>query len=311
MLLITFDSIYSFKKTLIVSFFYLCKKMIQSRKRKAPPQDPLHSVWRKVRGPFRTIKCQKHAWERYDIQRAGCRNCGAQHSCKATLFESDCDLVHLDDGGVCCSITGFCIPVVRYSDNEYLEGVSYTHDREGVKQSKVTFDEVMAIVKWFLVGSLSISCKKEEVDRSIARVQTTSVKVLKQHKLATAHAPAKRLPCFLAMLAQTLHQLKLKHFCRPSHSICSFCATHITQCLNTLKPTNMHSRKVNLVLGMLYLMKQGLVIQNKQWLPKTPELINCLPHETSLEKVFKLSMKLVCETENEIKLALRQQVKLV
>jgi hypothetical protein len=114
----------------------------------------------------------------------------------------------------------------------------------------------------------------------------------------------------LTVLAQTMHQLKLKVFKRASQELCLFCAGHITQCLNNLKLINVQNRKVNLVLGMLYLMKQGLVIQNKQWLPKTPELSHCLPHETNLEKVFKLSMKLVCETENEIKLALRQQVKL-
>jgi hypothetical protein len=64
-------------------------------------------------------------------------------------------------------------------------------------------------------------------------------------------------------------------------------------------------------VGLLYLMKQGLTIQNTQWLPQVQALQQCLPHETCLEKAFKLSMKLVCETENEVKLALRHRVKLL
>lgn len=281
----------------------------QPRLKRKPPPDPLHSIWRKVRGPFRVIRCAEHAWERYDVQSAGCLRCGAHHACKVHLDESDCPLVRMDDCSICCTITGFCVPAVRYSDKEYVEGVSYAHPKDEARHSKVLFDEVLALIKWFLSGSLSVACKKDEVDKSLSRVHTASVKILKHQKL---HPPRGKLqlPCLLTVIAQTVHQLKLKLLSRPTHDLCVFCATHITQCLNNLKLANTQSRKVNLILGMLYLMKQGLVIQNKQWLPRTPELAHCLPHETSLEKVFKLSMKLVCETENEIKLALRQQVKL-
>lgn len=280
-----------------------------------PPQkvkkqiDPVHSIWRTVRGPFRVIQCNGHEWERYDIQRAGCLKCGCQHRCRDHLFESECSLVRLDDCSTCCTITGFCIPTVRYSDNEYIENITYAPVKEAGRHTKVVFDEVLSLVKWFLTSNFSVSCKKNEVNKILARVHVTSLKLLKQQK-------AKCLligqpPCFLTAFAQTMHHMKMKSFCRASHQLCMFCATHITQCLNNLQLVNVHNRKSNLVLGMLYLMKQGLVIQNTQWLPRTPELASCLPHETNLDKVYKLSMKLVCETENEIKLALRHKVKLV
>jgi hypothetical protein len=282
----------------------------RQKKRKAPPTDPLHCIWRKLRGPFRVIHCTQHSWERYDVQNAGCLRCGAHHKCKIFLDESDCDLMRMEDCSLCCTITGFCVPTVRYSDCEYVEGVSYAHTRSAdARQSKIHFDEVLGMVKWFLTGQQSVACKKDEVEKTIARTHSALVKALKQHKL-TPGSTQTALPCFLTVMAQTLHCLKLKLYSRATYDLCVFCANHITQCLNDLKLTNAMNRKVNLILGMLYLMKQGLVIQNKQWLPKTPELTHCLPHETSLEKVFKLSMKLVCETENEIKLALRQQVKL-
>lgn len=244
------------------------------------------------------------------MQNAGCLKCGAYHECKVFLEENDCPLVRTDDCSICCTITGFCVPTVRYSDCEYVDGVSYPHAKgsEG-KQGRVMFDEVLSMVKWFLSGNLSVACKRDEVDKTVARAHSATIKTLKNHKMSQASGLG-TLPCFLTVIAQTLFYLKLKLYSKASNELCTFCATHITQCLNNLQLVNAQSRKVNLILGMLYLMKQGLVIQNKQWLPRTPELNHCLPHETSLEKVFKLSMKLVCETENEIKLALRQQVNL-
>lgn len=279
--------------------------------RRHPPVNPLHCIWRKVRGPFRVMRCTQHTWERYDVQNAGCLLCGAAHECKIFLNESDCSLERMEDCSLCCSITGFCVPTVRYSDCEYVEGITYEKSKTICnKNNKVVFDDVLSLVKWFISGKLAESCKIDEVNKTVVRIHAASVKILKNHKLSSPQNQTK-IPCILTVLAQTLHQLKLKVYKSPPHDLCIFCATHITLCLNNLRLANVQNRKVNLILGMLYLMKQGLVIQNKQWLPKTPELAQCLPHETSLEKVFKLSMKLVCETENEIKLALRQQVKLI
>jgi len=273
----------------------------------------LHFIWRKARGPFRVVMCTKHNWERYDVQRAGCKLCGAQHCCSSSMVNNTCPLVQLDDGGVCCPLTGYCAPVVRYSEKEYVENVTYQRPKQEAQQPsfRMLYDEVLHLVKWFLTGQLSFSCKADEASKTVTRLHSLFIKMLKQHKLSTARHPERSLPCVCTVLAQTIHQQKPKHLERASEELCKFCATHISQCLNGLCLNNAQNRRVNLVVGMLYLMKQGLVIQNVQWLPKVPDLCHCLPHETSLEKVFKLSMKLVCETENEIKLALRQRVQLL
>lgn len=276
---------------------------------KKKPQDPVHLIWKCVRGPFRKYQCANHEWERYDVQNAGCLKCGALHVCRVHLCESDCPLEKLSDCSICCTITGFCIPTVRYSDNEYIEGVSYVSTKDHSKASQVTLDEVLVLVKWFLLSTFSLLCKKNEINKILVRAHSASIKIFKQQKMSLSSTP--QHVCFLSAFAQTMHQLKLKSFSKATHELCLFCAQNITQCLNKLQLANIQNRKSNLVLGMLYLMKQGLVIQNTQWLPKVPELASCLPHETNLDKVYKLSMKLVCETENEIKLALRHQVKLV
>jgi len=47
------------------------------------------------------------------------------------------------------------------------------------------------------------------------------------------------------------------------------------------------------------------------WLPRFNILNYCLPHENSLEKYFGYSIKIVCETENEVKSILRSRNKIL
>lgn len=273
---------------------------------------PVHFMWTRIRGPFRVIQCTQHQWEQYDVNMAGCLLCGAAHECSTSMCNNDCPLVTLEDGGVCCTITGYCAPVIRYSDNEYIENVIYTRDECQPKlHAQITFDECLYYIKWFLMGQTSVKCKTEEIDKNLSKIQSGLVKVLKQHKMDISSKQTMYSPCIITMLSRVVFAQRPKLVRMPTEELCRFCATHICQCINSLTLNNVQNRKMSLVVGMLYLMKQGLVIQNVQWLPKVDLLNHCLPHETNLEKVFKLSMKLVCETENEIKLALRHQVNLL
>jgi hypothetical protein len=275
----------------------------------------MQGIWHKVRGPFRAISCAHHEWERFDIQDAGCLKCGAMHHCQTHLTDNhDCPLAHMLHGEICCTITGFSLPVVRYSADEFTDqyAASKNAGHAHVSTTDTLSDEVHTIVEWFLLGSASRACKEDEVDRTLARCSAHVVKSLKQHKMETAGEDRRSLPCIPTILAQTMHHVRPRHCTTASAEMCAFCSQHITKCLVNLNiPCAQQAKRVSTVVGLLYLMKQGLTIQNVQWLPRVPSLVNCLPHETCLEKTFKLSMKLVCETENEVKLALRQRVKLL
>ena len=267
----------------------------------------MHTIWQTVRGPFRRLHCTDHAWERYDVSAAGCLRCGSEHRCTPTPLDSTCPFVTLDDGGVCCPITGYCPHVVRYAKNEYSEQF-VPQEGPGPPDTNL-HQEVCDITEWFLLGGTTRTCKQEEMLRALNRFACVVIKTLKQQKLESTQRGHAHLPCLLSVLAQSLHAVRLQRIVSPSRDLCSFCAQHITKCLLTLKIAPPPHRRVNMVVGLLYLMKQGLVIQDTQWLPRTPTLSHCLPHETCLDKTFNLSMKLVCETENEVKLALRQRVR--
>ena len=65
-------------------------------------------------------------------------------------------------------------------------------------------------------------------------------------------------------------------------------------------------RMQDLVCGMLYMLKSGLSFQNKVLLKAIPELDRCLPHENKIEGYFGVSSKVICMTENEVKLVFRE-----
>jgi hypothetical protein len=266
----------------------------------------MHPVWLRIRGPFRCLHCPTHSWERYDVSAAGCLRCGCEHRCANSVADSTCPLVTLDDGGVCCPITGYCPPVVRYAKSEYSE--QFVPQEAPSCPDTNLHQEVHGITEWFLLGGVTRACKQEEMNRSLNRFACVVIKTLKQQKLEPTQRTRAQLPCIPSVLAQSLHTVRLQRIMSPSKELCSFCAQHITKCMLALKITPPPHRRVHMVVGLLYLMKQGLVIQDTQWLPRTPTLTHCLPHETCLDKTFNLSMKLVCETENEVKLVLRQRV---
>ena len=82
----------------------------------------MHSIWQKIRRPFRYPRCTKECkWEIYDITNAGCLHCGCSHTCQKMAFEGNCPLVVCDDGSRVCNITGYIIPEVRYSKDEYID----------------------------------------------------------------------------------------------------------------------------------------------------------------------------------------------
>lgn len=270
----------------------------------------MHNVWKRVRGPFYHVSCREHKWESYDVQNSGCLLCGSHHHCSNHLGDNKCPLAHTDEGGLCCTISGYCLPTLNLSEKEFVEHVQFATHHELSSMQSLSVEEIYAVVKWFLLGGQSQACKRDEISKLLTKYQFNLIKNLKQRKHDPFRKQSPVMPCIVSAIAHALHSVRPKHIKFATEDLCVFCSTQIFKCLKSIQLNNVQGRKVNVVIGMLYLMKQGLVVQNIQWLPKVTSLSECLPHETSLEKTFQLCMKLVCETENEIKLALRQRIHL-
>jgi hypothetical protein len=61
-----------------------------------------------------------------------------------------------------------------------------------------------------------------------------------------------------------------------------------------------------LVCGLLFMLKPGLIFGNRVLLPAIPELQRCLPPENKLQSFLGVSSKIICMTENEVKMIFRE-----
>lgn len=263
----------------------------------------LSKIWSQVRGPFKQILCTSHTWERYDYNRAGCLGCGIQHLCSQDLQGSRCPLQTSDDGSICCEITGLSIPVVRYG-KEFVPCCE-------IASTPTLFDNVEEFVSTTVNKILYSRCSQnacqQDVHRKISIFQTSLIRCLKNHKEKKTHSPA----CIPLLVANVLHLSKISPRTAPSKRIGEKCIPILAKCISDLMINSSKSRQWLtdfFIVGLLYLMRQGLVFAGKQWLPKIPSLQVCLPPENMLFKVFKISSKILCEVENEVKYILRTRV---
>lgn len=274
--------------------------------------DP-HNIWKRIRGPFYVVQCMpshSHKWECYDYNRAGCLLCGYKHECCDNLsFNKTCEIQEQEDGSHCCTITGLSIGSISIATNEYFENCIFEKKNTNLiyKGWDTVYEQVTFIIRDFLFNKKMILCKQKEISKKIAKIHNHVIAVVKQCKLT---AP-EQYPNILHILADIFHHIHLPYSILPTDEIALFCIQHITKCMFDMGFTNSVDNKTNLVIGLLYLMKSGLCINNNYWLPKYNILNHCLPHENSLEKHFHLSIKIICETENEIKLFLRQRSQLL
>ena len=272
----------------------------------------MQSVWRSIRGPFYTIQCLRddHQWERFHSDQAGCLLCGSIHQCSASvsLNHENCPLSVRADGHASCTITGLLIPSLCTSTEEYLphtrfDALSGAGETPYDRLEKLSND-VTYILSNFLFHRKMAMCKAKENKKKLHKFNINLVKHLKSFK---ASHPL-TLPNLPTIITQTLYEtphLVLSHM--PTQAHLDTAARFITKCLHELgEPPG--SRQ-SMVIGLLYLMKSGLIMNNCYWLPKFEDLNYCLPHENSLEKFFGISIKIICETENEVKLLLRQKSK--
>lgn len=62
-------------------------------------------------------------------------------------------------------------------------------------------------------------------------------------------------------------------------------------------------------IGLLYMMRQGIVVHDMVVLPKLPQLESLLPLENHLDLFFGVKAKCITETENVVKIILRSVTK--
>lgn len=266
-------------------------------------------IWRSIRQPFFVVECQaprEHCWESYDCNKAGCLLCGKEHVCCSNVFTNKhCVLEEQQDGSYSCTITGFSIPCIRTSNKEYFEHCVFS--RPQVCEPSRDYDQIRGnvgfIVNEFLFNQKMKRCKIKETHKKIQKIQMNVIKNMKNYKLEHVH----KIPNLIDVISDALAVSNLNYSCFATKELADLCVQHITKCVVDLDLNVIILNKNYIVIGLLYLMKSGLCFNNVYWLPKLEMLTYCLPHENYIEKMLGYSIKIICETENEVKLQLRNR----
>ena len=266
----------------------------------------MHEIWRRVRKPFRYPSCQRCQWEVYDAHQAGCLKCGRQHICRNNSVDSTCRLIQCDDRTRVCDITGFVLPEVRHAPGEFCDTVAFPETPTLSAQEELE-SAVRCAVSLLLLGDRARRCRERENAKQYTRLSQNMQKHLRVFKLAHPG----EAPSICRVLAAAIGQERYWRFMEEaSDDLVKHCAHNISRCLLLLRGHGVRvtggPRLQDMVCGMLYMLKHGLVFRDQVLLSSIPEIDKCLPHENKIESYFGISSKVICMTENEVKLVFRE-----
>lgn len=262
---------------------------------------------------------------------AGCRLCGRAHFCAALrgdvdhvrqrfnrtpeveLRENmDCDCEREDcQSHTACRITGFCVEEHCYAENEFVDTIAVESAPVAVRPPSPEIGETLDIVSSLLCSEQSRVCLLEERRRMENKLRFTFNRLLREHKNRHPRTP----PNLCEMAGALCHHTRNVRLCPPDfdeklrREVALQCSRAITTLLRGLVASRAAFaspfRRHTLVVGLLYLMRSGLVAQNTFMLPRIPVLCALLPLESYLQPHFHIKCKCITEIENVIKMHLR------
>jgi hypothetical protein len=179
-------------------------------------------------------------------------------------------------------------------------------------------DTISGICSDIINSDTTARCFQREKNKFDSRVRWSLTKHLRVFKQNHQDKTPVQMVSIISNVARDLHNYRL--FARDSDSltislpesrqlVVTLCTRFITRFVNTAQQFvrdfmyNMHPR--TFVVGILYLMRVGLVAHNIIVLPCVKVLIYLLPCENLLHQYFNIKCKSITEVENIVKLHVR------
>jgi len=266
-------------------------------------------LWKSLAQPFRVPKsihrCRLCDWELLDCDVAGCRVCGKIHECKDA---TQCPLVTYEGRHV-CEITGFYTTRNVFVDDEYMNTVANV----SAPHVPVVRSIDQAQIEAWVDAVLCSPDAREAVACEIAkREQRAKAVFLKLAKQAKAQRQALNIVDLATQTAHCMSNVREPVLLDElsARSLAAVCVLHINffcrAFLDALRCTPPSVKMHGFVVGLLYLMRTGLVLcGNVEIVPKVQDLSAVLPSENHVKVVFKMSTKIMTEVENFIKITVR------
>lgn len=282
--------------------------------RAAPPVLPAHSIWKLLRHPFTvpTWAEHEHQWDTYDVNCAGCLECGTHHWCS-----ENCKAVECEDNSFVCPITGYCLPRTRTSATEYTDNFVETR-----KQTEDNTDEIANLgdvieshVRFALCSQETRQTLLEEQVSLVNRKTSVFIRICRREKQRSMCKTPPNMISLAEELAFSTQQFRQPAILSEDQlsGICQQCSTGITRLfvlMKFLKSNTTETRIFTLTIGLLYMMREGITCNDSVLLPQMYILSRVLPLENAMPKLFNMRTKIVTETENITKMAIRKLSKL-
>jgi hypothetical protein len=289
--------------------------------------------------------CSHNDWEMFDMHMAGCRKCGFLHlchhdHCPTSLSHEGMSICNIT--GVCTRMLNFC--ATEYVDtvqNQLLDPWQKMSPKHKKGVAKVSAVRVNRKKKYRNLGSLKrpvatlriwrkldideeistyvrkILCTEDwdkshiiEQERYLVKWLNSFTKIARDFKKQNPGI----LPIIPDLYTKTLTVMGNTRI-PPDISItdrttlASWCTEkirHHLMILHTNFPDIIQvSRIQGIVVGLMYLMRCGIIVKGVVVLPRLQLLHDVLPLETHLNQMFNIKGKVITETENTIKQVLK------
>jgi hypothetical protein len=207
-----------------------------------------------------------------------------------------------------CSITGLILREVRHAKEEFTDCTSCPHTAHKPAHSHTgNYEEVLRVAHGFLASRRASVCRENENAKQTVRLGNHMLRQMKSFKLIH---PGQR-PNVCVILGSAVSQEKYWRFIeQASDELVRKAAQAIHECILAMLKKGLKVtpgiRTRDLVCGLLYMLKNGLIYHERMILSHIPEVERCLPHENKVETYFGVSSKVICMTENEVKLIFRE-----
>jgi hypothetical protein len=279
----------------------------------------LYRAWVCLRQPFMLPTglaghvCDNH-WEKFDVDKAACTVCSNIHVCNVRTCPSTHEL-----DGIICNVTGLFLSqhLVDQFDFPIRTEKSYhttSNSATFVQESPVELADMDNITR--LVANILISKKTQqsismETEKLTNKMRSVCLRKMRTYRLLKKTPNLCEIDAFLHTMLQghrippqsVVSSMEERGVCIKfaAMAICRLIAFMRTYCHNI--PSCV--KQGGIAIGMLYMMRSGVTIDNITVLPRIPRLKHILPLEQHLPTFFNVRAKVVTEAENVIKYNMR------
>ena len=264
-------------------------------------------TWRYLHWPFELCVGARGqhecVWQVFDADRAGCLRCSFIHRCSTDT----CNLVQTEEAMV-CDVTGLCLVTKNFVQQQYSECVGYQGSSTTSEISRIELAEVRKVVHHILSSRQNTQCRV----RLIQKFNTMLYHSMHHYSIHHMSETTNAIDLIEAGLGSVCHRFDLPLIIPPAQTtlVVDTCTQEISTLMSIcyyklrlhIRPSDIR----DIVVGLLFLMRTGINVHGVCVLPHIPQLVNLLPIENMLPKIFHLESKIITDVENRFKMHIRQ-----